>query len=51
MQSRRVKVGVLGGGGILGAHGPALRKAAERGEVVAVACRRHWTPPPPASTC
>jgi len=37
MQSRRVKVGVLGGGGILGAHGPALRKAAERGEVVAVA--------------
>ncbi len=37
MQSRRVKVGVLGGGGILGAHGPALRQAAAHGEVVAVA--------------
>jgi len=35
--SDKVRVGVLGGGGILGAHAPALRNVADRCEVVAVA--------------
>lgn len=33
----RVRVGILGGGGIAGAHLPGFRKAADRCEVVAVA--------------
>ncbi len=33
----RVKIGILGGGGILGAHAPAFRKAADRCVVTAVA--------------
>ena len=37
MQDRKIKIGVLGGGGILNAHAPALLKAAQRGEVVAIA--------------
>ncbi|MDH7569514.1 MAG: Gfo/Idh/MocA family oxidoreductase, partial [Armatimonadota bacterium] len=34
---RRVRVGILGGGGILGAHAPAFTKQSERCQVVAVA--------------
>ena len=35
--SDKVRVGILGGGGILGAHAPALRNVADRCEVAAVA--------------
>ena len=34
---RKVKIGILGGGGILGAHAPGYRRAQDRAEVVAVA--------------
>ncbi len=37
MKTKLINVGILGGGGILGAHAPAFVKAAERGKVVLVA--------------
>ncbi|MEW6754014.1 MAG: Gfo/Idh/MocA family oxidoreductase [Candidatus Latescibacterota bacterium] len=35
--SSQVRIGILGGGGILGAHAPAFGKVADRCRVVAVA--------------
>ena len=37
MTMRKLRIGILGGGGILGAHAPQFNKFRDRCEVVAVA--------------